>query len=107
MASFVQLRSQANGTQRVDLTSADYARVTPKGLSELGAIFPELVAVFTSASTISAEDIERLRPTLPAVRCLQLGREVSADAYADMERQLDETWRIAGCILVDSTGQTA
>ena len=23
-----------------------------------------------------------------------------------MERQLDETWRIAGCILVDSTGQT-
>ena len=24
-----------------------------------------------------------------------------------MERQLDETWRIAGCILVDSTGQTA
>ena len=22
-----------------------------------------------------------------------------------MERQLDETWRIAGCILVDSTGQ--
>jgi hypothetical protein len=91
VASFVRLRTEATDTQRVDLTSEDYAAVTAKGLSELGALFPQLVAVFTSPRTLSAESVEVVRLSLPTVRCLQLGRQVSADTYADMERQLEET----------------
>jgi serine/threonine protein kinase len=91
MDSFVQLRTQAADTQRIDLTSDNYAQVSPKGLSELGDLFPQLVAVFTSPSRISVEAVEAVRPLLPVVRCLQLGREVSAAVYAGMERQLEDT----------------
>jgi len=89
--AFIQLRTQALETQRVDLTTEDYAQVSSKGLSELGDMFPQLVAVFTSPSRIRPEVVEAIRPSLPAVRCLGLGREVSADVYETMERQLEET----------------
>ena len=62
------------------------------GLSEISALCPNLEAIFTLPdSKIDLPALAELGTRHPSVRCVKLGREITAETYIKMEEQLRDT----------------
>jgi hypothetical protein len=93
LTQFRSLRENSQRGVRMDLQGRQFARMGADSLSEIVERCPQVEAIFSSPqqSAITTDVLKNVKAKCPSCRCAVLGREITAQAYLQLEQQFEAT----------------